>query len=745
MSDAFGFQEPRAQAVTDDEGESLGRVISRYWVLLKRFYWILIITSILCVAAAYLWTDRQPRIYQATSKLIFHEAKPNIFGKQIERVELIDPGGRWQFEQFWNTQREVLRSKWFADRVVKRQGLVDDPRFMSPPPPGVTRSPEDAMRQASSKLLAVSDVSLQRDSRVGLVRIQIDNAELATKIADGIAETYVEYIREFQSSGVNQLATWFDTYVSTKRNELDASRTELQEYQRDNNILSLSFEERQLLNNTELTAVSGQLREVKATLFAESALLNQIVTMEKKGADLRALADLVQNETLRRALNREAEIKEEIARLRPRYLDSHPDMQSAHEQLKVVQDHINEEIARIRAGVENRVAVTRQNQANLQEELARAKAEVAVLNEIGVEYGLLRDGTEDLKQHYDMVLNRSNELDINTLYESDIIQVLENADIPRSPISPKLPLNLAVGLMLGLAMGGGIMVLIDALDNTVKSDHDVTKYTSRPILGMLPAVDASTVKSLEVFGESALDTLTHTAPRSSFAEGIKSLRANLMFMAPDNPPKLLLMTSPGPSEGKTLTSVNMAIALAQSGLRTLIVDTDLRRPRVHKALGASNEVGLSSMITGDTTLEQAVKDTGIENLSILACGPIPPNPSELLQSDKFQKIVEEMKGSYDRILFDSPPLAAVADALVLSHTVDAVMLILKFGQTRQELLRRSIEQLEAIGAPFIGCVLNNISADSAGYGYAYYYRYRYEDDHVDEVKPPKKRGPKLAS
>lgn len=218
MSDAFGFQEPRAQTVADDEGESLGRVISRYWVLLKRFYCILIITSILCVAAAYFWTDRQPRVYQATSKLIFHEAKPNIFGKQIERVELIDPGGRWQFEQFWNTQREVLRSKWFADRVVKRQGLVDDPRFMPPPPPGVTRSADDARQQASSKLLAVSDVSLQRDSRVGLVRIQIDNAELAAKIADGIAETYVEYIREFQSSGVNQLATWFDTYVSTKRN-----------------------------------------------------------------------------------------------------------------------------------------------------------------------------------------------------------------------------------------------------------------------------------------------------------------------------------------------------------------------------------------------------------------------------------------------------------------------------------------------------------------------------------------------
>src|SRR5690606_32187701 len=138
---------------------------------------------------------------------------------------------------------------------------------------------------------------------------------------------------------------------------------------------------------------------------------------------------------------------------------------------------------------------------------------------------------------------------------------------------------------------------------------------------MLPAVDASTVKSRDVFGESALDTMTHTAPRSSFAEGIKSLRANLMFMAPDNPPKLLLMTSPGPSEGKTLTSVNMGIALAQSGLRTLIIDTDMRRPRVHKALGRDNDIGLSDIMTGELPLEQAIQPTGIDKFDILACGP----------------------------------------------------------------------------------------------------------------------------
>ncbi|RDV36863.1 hypothetical protein DV096_17425 [Bradymonadaceae bacterium TMQ3] len=724
MSDQYGFQEPRQSSAPEERGESLGALIGRYWALFRRFYWVLILTSIACVAAAYFWTDRQPRIYQATSKLIFHESRPNVFGKQFERVELVDPGGRWQFEQFWNTQKEVLGSKWFAQRVIEREGLLDAPGFLSP---SVQQLDEDErMKRAVNTLQRVAVYSLQRDSRVGLVQVRFKDPELAASIADGISETYVEYIREFQTGGLRQLANWFDDYVSTKREELDESRSELQKYQRDNNILSHTFEDRREMAAEGLAAVSTQLRDVQARLFAEEALLNQLETMESRGDDLRALGDLVDNPALKRGLDRESELLERRAELKTRYLDAHPEVRAVDEQLEVVRRSIEEEIGRIRTAVANRAAVTRRNTANLQEEIERHKAEIAELNQIGFRYTEMRDSTETLRQHYETVLGRTNELDLNALYESEIIQILENADVPGAPISPQVPLNLAVGLLLGLFLGGSIMVLIDALDTTVKTEEHVTKYTTRPILGMLPAVNAGAVKGVEKFGDSALDTLTHTAPRSSFAEAIKTLRTNLMFMAPDNPPRVLLMTSPGPGEGKTLTSVNMAIALAQSGQRTLVIDSDMRRPRVHKALGMDNTVGLSEAITGERTYKEAVRPTGIENLEVMTCGPVPPNPSELLQTERFRKLVRDLREDYDRVIFDSPPLAAVADALVLSHSADVVLLILKFGQTRQELLRRSIEQLESIGAPFGGTVLNDID-ENAGYGYAYYYRYRYDE------------------
>lgn len=739
MADHFGYPEQRGPIPSEEMGESLGDLLARYWLLLKRFYWVLILTSIAAVAIAYTWTQRQTPVYLATSKLIFHESQPNIFGNQFERVEFIDPGGRWQFEQFWNTQREILLSKWFAERVLDREGLLDDPRFL-PENPEEPRSEEQRRRAAIRTLQGVTDYALQRDSRVALVNVRFPDPELAAQIADGVAEAYVEYIREFQSGGVQQLANWFDDYVSTQREQLDAAHAKLQEYQRDHNILSLSYEDRRNITAQALEAISTKLRDVEAELYAQEALLNQIIAMEESGEDLRALGDLVDNPALKAALARESELKQTLASLRTRYLDEHPSVRETDEQLIVVRQSIDDEIGRIRSAVENRAAVTRRNAKNLHDERERLTAEIAKLNDIGFGYTQLMDSTETLRQHYEAVLGRTTELDLNALYERDIIQVLEGADVPTGPVSPQLPLNLAVGLLVGLFAGASIMILVDALDNTVKSSDHITRYTDRPILGTLPAVDKAALKGVPNFGLSALDTLTHTAPRSSFAEGIKTLRTNLMFMAPDSAPQILLMTSPGPGEGKTLTSLNMAIALAQSGQRTLLIDGDMRRPRVHKAVGIDNSTGLSDLITIGGEVEDAIQAAPFdeENLFFLPCGPIPPNPSELLHTEEFRSLMRKLRDKFDRIIIDSPPLAAVADALVLSHSADALLLILKFGQTRQELFGRSVEQLEAIGAPFVGTVLNSID-ESSTYGYAYYYRYRYDEP------GDKPRDKKLAS
>jgi capsular exopolysaccharide synthesis family protein len=211
-------------------------------------------------------------------------------------------------------------------------------------------------------------------------------------------------------------------------------------------------------------------------------------------------------------------------------------------------------------------------------------------------------------------------------------------------------------------------------------------------------------------------------------------------MAPDQPPSSLLVTSPGPGEGKTLASTNISIAMAQSGLDTLLVDTDLRKPRIHKALGIEKEPGLTNVIIGSEEIDSVISPTEIDNLDVLPAGEVPPNPSEILHSETFKGMVDDLKSKYDRVIFDSPPLAAVSDALILSQLVDGALLILEFGKTRKETLGRSLEQLHGIGAPLLGTVINEISKEGGGYyGYNYkYYRYSYYGD--EEDKPRKEAG-----
>lgn len=729
MSDFPTTQFDARNQADETEAEPLGRLVAQYWFLFKKYYWILIAACLLSTVAAYFYTQRQPRIYRASAKIIFRETPSNVFGRQIDQVDLVDPGGQWHFEQFWNTQKEVMTSRWFAEQVVEREGLLDAKGFV---PAGLDA--DQQQKSAARKVLGMSTVSLQPNSKVALVTVETTDPQHAKLVADGIAETYVQYTRDFQTGGLGKIVEWFDDYVGKKRAELNDTQAELHKFKRDNNILSISYEERQNLTGANMEAVNQQLNQVRDQLDESEALLAQIQKMTRTGADLKALVGLVPDPgSLGSAIAREQDLKRQLADVTTSYGENHEKVRAVARQLEVVQTNIEDEITRISQGIEARTAKLRREEAAKVSRLEELKEEAFELNELGLQYNRIKDRAESLNALYDTVLKRSEELDINSMYESKSIDVLQTAELPAAPVRPSLPLNLLIGLALGTVLGASLIMLIDTLDNTVRGQPDVERVTNKPILGHLPGIDPNLLKE---FG--SIDMMTEIAPRSSFSEGIKTLRTNIMFMSPDKPPQLLLVTSPGVGEGKTLISLNMSIAMAHSGQRTVIVDSDMRRPRVHKALNMENTAGLSNLIMGTSTVDEVVRPTGVENLEVISCGDIPPNPLELLHQDKFQDVVAELRRKYDRVIFDSPPLAAVSDGLVLSHSVDAVLLILKFGQTRRELLKRSIDQMEALGAPFMGCVLNDIDAGAGGaYGYSYYYyRYRYEEDEDDKGKKP---------
>ena len=277
-----------------------------------------------------------------------------------------------------------------------------------------------------------------------------------------------------------------------------------------------------------------------------------------------------------------------------------------------------------------------------------------------------------------------------------------------------------VALLVGLAAAVVAAFLADHLDNTVKSQEQIEQVIGLPFLGIVPGITGDKGARLE---DVERDKFVLSHPRSSVAECCRTIRTNLLFASHERPARRILVTSSGPQEGKSTTAVTLAITLAQSGARTLLCDTDLRRPRLHRTFGIEDGAGISSLILGETGLTGAVRPSGIERLDVLPCGPVPPNPAELLHAASFQQLVDELARSYDRIVFDSPPAAAVTDALVLARLVDGVVIVMQAGRTPWPSALETRRRLASVGAVLFGAVLNGVDLDAGHGAYFRYYQY----------------------
>jgi capsular exopolysaccharide synthesis family protein len=298
-----------------------------------------------------------------------------------------------------------------------------------------------------------------------------------------------------------------------------------------------------------------------------------------------------------------------------------------------------------------------------------------------------------------------------------VLSVVEEATLPRFPISPNVRMNVMLAAAIGAILAIGGAFLIEYLDDTIKNPDDVTRTSSLPTLGAIARIE----------GHEYSDKLIAVKqPLSPIVEAYRVLRTNLRFSSVDNPTRTLVMTSPGPSEGKSVSLANLAVVLAQSGQRVIVVDTDLRRPVQHKIFGLPNRYGLSDAILHPNPgVREHLQETNIENLRVLTSGALPPNPAELLASEKMKELVDELKSEADMILFDSPPTLVVADAAILGTWVDGVVMVNDVGNTRTNEARRAVEELRRVRANLLGVVLNRLSSNRSGY---YYYYYYYEQD-----------------
>jgi capsular exopolysaccharide synthesis family protein len=357
---------------------------------------------------------------------------------------------------------------------------------------------------------------------------------------------------------------------------------------------------------------------------------------------------------------------------------------------------------------------------NLVKLLQGAKSEAFEVNKKEMDYKRLFRDDENNARLYELVLKRLKDIDLSGLLKANNVYKLDAALVPGGPIKPRVSMNIMLGALLGLLGGLVLAFFLEYQDSTISTQEELERILQIGTLGLVP-----TIKAGEHAENVVRDQWVQSQPKSSVAECCRIIRTNLNFLGTERPLKTILVTSSGPQEGKTTSLVNVAITMAQGDKKVLLIDTDLRRPRLHRTFGVGNDVGVTSLIAEGGDVEAAIKPTNVPGLYLLPCGPIPPNPAELLHTERFKKILEDVQGKYDRVMLDSPPVGAVSDALVLSGLVDGVVVVLKAFQSDRALAKHTLRALRDVKAKILGGILNNVDLDKKQYGYyqGYYYGY----------------------
>jgi capsular exopolysaccharide synthesis family protein len=401
--------------------------------------------------------------------------------------------------------------------------------------------------------------------------------------------------------------------------------------------------------------------------------------------------------------------------------------------MQTIQKRIDGEIGRIIRGIRNDYESSLRKESLLRRAFEQQKSRVLEMKEKAIQYNILKREADTNKELYKGLLQRMKEAGVSAGIMASNIQIVDQAELPTKPYKPNKRLNLLLAAVVGLFLGVGLAFFFEILDNTVKTPEDLEQLIRLPSFGMVPEISSERRRRLESGDSYPVELVTHGHPKSMLSEAYRNIRTSILLSFSEKPPKRIVISSPNPFEGKTTTAINTAIALSQTGAEVIIIDSDMRKPRIHKTFNGDNGVGLSNFLSGNADLDSVIKKSDIPNLYYIPSGPIPPNPSELIGSKLFKSMMESLGERFAHIVLDSPPVLGFADALILTTSVDGVILVVLGGKTPRETLQRAKEVLHQVNAKILGVVINRIDIQRSDYGY-YYYRYHHYYGKVEKKK-----------
>jgi capsular exopolysaccharide synthesis family protein len=719
------------------------------WAALRRNWIIIVAATVVAGLIATFYTLGQKRIYEAQATMLFDPQPPRPLGKEVQAV--VDLSGDYlNKKEYYRTQFWVIQSQRIATMVVQQLGLNKDARFIdNTPHGGIAMAHSASVEDAATILRGRIAVEPVKESQLAKVTYQDADPERAQRILATLVDVYAQNNLDDAVDAMGVAGDWLTHQVDSLKNDLEDSELALHGYKKDKNILSVSMDDQTNMLRGEIQQLNAALtstRTQREQIASRRTELLKINPDEPWNVPATELLNSALLQKLRTDYVAAVTTREELAATGKG--TEHPSMLGAQSRVDTTRSALLAEVKNVQGAVDHDFNVSTSAVGRLQGLLEDAKQRALDLNLLEIEYNRLRRTRDNNEKLYGLVTERSKENDLTRLLRFNNIRVVDRPLLPRRPVTPNLPLNVASGLMAGLLLGLIAGVGREQLDATIKTPDDAERILGVAFLGLVPLMgDGASVPDSTYYGKSRRrrreqqqqqlqsmpELVVHEQPTSGVAEAARAVRTNIMFMSPDRPHRVLLVTSAAPAEGKTTVACSIAIAMAQAGRRVVLMDCDMRRPRIHRVFGHSNNVGITTALLDLSTLPESIRETKVNNLSVVTTGPLPPNPAELLHSEAFEKLLASLKAQFDNIVIDSPPVAPVTDAAILSTKVDGTVLVTRAFKTRRDVARRAVRALHDVSGRLLGTVLNAVNFERRKYGYyQYYYKQAYGAD-VNEL------------
>jgi len=698
-------------------------LVKRKWTIFTFFF--IVLSAV--VTATFLTTP----VYRASLTLQIEKEPPKV----VESGNVI-PTESGDDSDFYKTQYELLESRSLVKRVVDQLELNQNAVFAGgeQPPPwaalidwakaqfdwDASADPVDSRPpNLVPRFLNALSIEPVHNSRLVKVHFDSPDPQLATQIVNTYADTFINMNLERRFDASAYAKEWLEDQIRQTKAKLEESERQLLEFARREQIINV--DDSQPIASQQLEQVTESLARAQERRIEAEAVYRQ---MQRSGGGLVQILDspVVQEfKALQAAL--EAEYQEGLRLYKPAY----PRMQALRGRIQQVQSKINAEIGNIRSAVRAQYEAAVANEELIKAQVEAIKGEVMTAQNRSIQYNIFKREVDTNRQLYDGLLQRYKEVGVAGGVGTNNISVIDWAEAPRTPFKPNLQVNVLLAMVLGLMGGVALAFLFEHLDDTIKLPDDFERLMGIPVLGIIPAVKETRGRAE---GQS-LAMNAHRDPRSAFAEAYRSVRTALQFSTPEGPPRVLSVTSSVAGEGKSTTSLSLAIHFAQAGKQTLLIDADLRNPSLHRNLGLDNNAGLTNYLAGAAKpVDIARAISQIPHLFVIPSGPLPPNPAELLSTPKMVSLLTNASEKFDQVILDCPPVLGLADALILGNMSGGTLLVVEAGSTRRGHVQGALKRLRSARTRVIGGLLAKLSSQSNAYGYqqGYYYYYGQGDD-----------------